>query len=245
MTDTHGNKEIAESLLRELPGVVGAFVQADGTGNPREIHLLIKAGPRPREFAQQVKTVLEAQLRIPIDQRIVSIAQLAAEKPPHRFNAPAPTPVSSPGDMPLARLRLQGVDAEVRGNYVTVHVRIEHESREIVCQATEVEAGEGRARAAGVATVEAVNRIAGDHARFGLDFAAPVHAVGQAYALASVIVTSPHLGRRPVTVSGAHRVEDDIETATALSVLKATNRLLGFVRGRALRRPRFPHGPLE
>jgi hypothetical protein len=33
--DSEGTKTTAETVLRELPGVVGAFVQPDAFGNPR------------------------------------------------------------------------------------------------------------------------------------------------------------------------------------------------------------------
>jgi hypothetical protein len=219
---------------------VGAFVQPDPNGHPREIHLLIQAGPHPRDFAQQVKSMLETRLRITIDQRIVSIAQLAEEKKPQaRPERAAGTLSTEPAnaESTLARVRLAGVETGVRGNHVTVRVRLDHEGREILGEATEIDAGDGRSRAAGKAAIEAVNRISDDQARFGLDFAVEVTAVGNRYALASVTVTSPHLGRRPVSVAGAHPIEDTLETAAALSVLKATNRLLGFaLRQRSPRR---------
>jgi len=242
-----GMKETAETALRELPGVVGAFVQPDANGHPREIHLLIKAGPHPRDVAQQVKSLLETRLSIAIDQRIVSIAQLADEKKPAARAAgtgATAAPASEPVDPGLGRVRLTGVETTVRGNHVTVRVRLDHDGREIVGEAAEIDAGDGRSRAAGNAAIEAVNRISGDQARFGLDFAVEVTAVGHPYALASVTVTSSLVGRRPVSVAGAHPVEDTLETAAAMSVLKATNRLLGFaLKERSTRRPRAPHEP--
>jgi hypothetical protein len=240
-----GMKESAETALRELPGVVGAFVQPDANGHPREIHLLIKAGPHPRDVAQQVKSLLETRLSIAIDQRIVSIAQLAEDrKPPARMSGSAvdAAAASEPVDAGLGRVRLTGVETAVRGNHVTVRVRLDHDGRDIVGEASELDAGDGRSRAAGNAAIEAVNRISGEQAKFGLDFAVEVTAVGHPYALASVTVTSPMLGRRPVSVAGAHPVEDTLETAAAMSVLKATNRLLGFaLRQKSTRRARAPH----
>lgn len=74
-------KEAAEAALRELPSVVGAFVKEDVYGHPREIHLLIRPGPDPRYLAHDVRDLLEERLGIPVDQRVISIAQLAAALP--------------------------------------------------------------------------------------------------------------------------------------------------------------------
>jgi hypothetical protein len=234
--DDQDIKHTAETVLRDLPGVVGAFVQPDAFGHPREIHLLIKPGPQPREFAHHVRSVLESRLRIPIDKRIISIAQLANEK----------EPASADGEMPAhgadhgGRYRLLGIETDVVDRRVTVRLRLLFDGNEIAGEATEIEARDGRARAAAMAALDAVNRIAGNQARFGLDFATIVEAVGYEYALASIAVTSPHLGRRAVSLTGANRVvEEDTETASALAALKATNRVLGFVMGRADRRLRF------
>jgi hypothetical protein len=45
-----GTKEVAEAMLRELPSVIGAFVREDVHGHPREVHLLVRAGPNPRTW---------------------------------------------------------------------------------------------------------------------------------------------------------------------------------------------------
>jgi AraC-like DNA-binding protein len=71
-------KEAAEALLRELPSVLGAFVREDINGHPREIHLLVGPGPSVKLLAQDVRDLLEERLEVPIDHRIISIAQLAA-----------------------------------------------------------------------------------------------------------------------------------------------------------------------
>jgi hypothetical protein len=80
--NTDSTKQVAEALLRELPSVIGACVREDVHGHPREIHLLVRAGPNPRHLAYDVRDLLEERLGIPIDQRVISIAQLAPGKRP-------------------------------------------------------------------------------------------------------------------------------------------------------------------
>ncbi len=79
-------KHAAEAVLRELPSVVGACVREDVNGHPREVHLLVRGVTDVRGLAHDVRDLLEERLEIPIDQRIISIAQLS-ESP-----APAPRP---------------------------------------------------------------------------------------------------------------------------------------------------------
>lgn len=76
-----GTKARAEAVLRELPSVVDAFVREDVYGDPREVHLLIRPGPEPRDLATDVRELLEERLGVPVDQRIISIAQLRVAAP--------------------------------------------------------------------------------------------------------------------------------------------------------------------
>jgi hypothetical protein len=80
--NTEGTKEAAEAVLRELPSVIGAFVREDINGHPREVHLLVRAGPNARHLAYDVRDLLEERLGVPIDQRVISIAQLAEGRRP-------------------------------------------------------------------------------------------------------------------------------------------------------------------
>src|SRR5688572_16103468 len=71
-------KAEAEAVLRELPSVLGAFVREDVHGHPREVHLLVKAGTAPRDLARDVRDMLEEKLGVPVDQRVISIAQVSS-----------------------------------------------------------------------------------------------------------------------------------------------------------------------
>jgi hypothetical protein len=77
-----GTKEAAEAVLRDLPSVIGAFVREDVHGHPREVHLLVRSGPNPRHLAYDVRELLEERLGVPVDQRVISIAQLAEGRTP-------------------------------------------------------------------------------------------------------------------------------------------------------------------
>ncbi|MCI0432610.1 MAG: hypothetical protein L0271_03025 [Gemmatimonadetes bacterium] len=227
-------KTAAESVLRELPAVVGVFVRPDAFGHPREIHLLIGPGPKPREFAEHVKAVLEDRLRIPIDQRIISIAQVA--------DAPATTaPEPEPQVLPAVqeRVRLDHVESSTIEGRVTVRARLLTGAHEFEGEATELESGSGRSRAAARAVLAACDRLTEAGGRFSLEFAILVAGTEADYILCSATVSAQRLGRRSERVFGAHPIEDQVETAAALATLKAVNRLLSFLlNGQAARSPR-------
>jgi len=265
-------KEAAEAVLRELPSVVGAFVKEDVYGQPREIHLLVRPGPDPRYLAHDVRELLEERLGIPVDQRVISIAQLAAADPaavpPARTARPAesaaaPGPGSGaaatghtgaperPGgdlgsgaaDVPAAvpgststagadvdpRVRFVGVETQARDARVLVRAKLRSGSRELLGESTELEGLIGRARGGAAAALQAVNGAAELQGRFELENVSVVRVQDRDYVLVSAYASSPYLGRRPLSLAGAHPVELDAESAGALAALKAVNRVVALM----------------
>ena len=246
------NKAAAEAVLRELPSVLGAYVSEDLEGNPREIHLLVRHGPDTAGLARDIRSLLEERLGIPIDQRVISIAQLApasdveevpagaaeevattdavrAEQP---TAAPSPTKRAAPapqGETALdgGRPVFAGLEARTSAGHVVVTVRLEWQGRESTGEAEAVDTPVGRARAAASATLKsAANAEWNRELSLELDFASVVQALDGEYILVSVLGMSSRLGRRPLPLVSAHPIESDVETAAALGALKAINRIL-------------------
>jgi len=250
-----GTKEAAESVLRELPSVVGAFVREDAYGNPREIHLLIKAGPKAAHFARDIKDLLEERLGIPIDQRIISIAQLAGDsvgvsgvalspdapvdvRTSAAERGAAPAPGSAGGEAERgagadsrARLQFLSAENETADGRVVVRVKLAWEDSEYVGEAVELEAGSGHCRAGATAALRAANAACDGRAHFELEAATVVRALDRRYAMVTALASSPALGRQPLMLSGAKPVEElePLETAAVLATLKAVNRVLGLI----------------
>jgi hypothetical protein len=232
-------KEAAEAVLRELPSVIGACVREDVYGHPREIHLLVRAGPNPRHLAYDVRDLLEERLGIPVDQRVISIAQIAPGKEPGPLGggtAPAATPtepatVEEPASASTAepRVRFTGVSTEAMDGRARVRVRLELADGTHTGEAMGVDSAAGRSRAAATAALTAINETCVGRARFEVEHAALVEAFDRDYVLVSVLVSSPYLGRRPISLVGAHPVELDGESAAVLAALKAINRTLSLV----------------
>lgn len=229
-------KSTAEAVLRELPSVMGAYVSEDLEGHPREIHLLIGDGPDPGSLARDIRGLLEERLGIPIDQRVISIAQLAESAahavpqadPEQRQRGPDASNEDVAAPSP-ARPVFAGIQSTTTAGHATVGVRLEWESTLSTGTAEAVDTRPGRARAAATATLRsAADAPWNDGLGLELDFASIVPALDGEYVLVSVLAVSPRLGRRPLSLVGAHPVDSDIESATALATLKAINRVLGL-----------------
>jgi hypothetical protein len=251
-------KEAAEAALRELPSVIGAFVKEDVYGHPREIHLLIRPGPDPRYLAHDVRDLLEERLGIPVDQRVISIAQLAAattEPEPASVGEAEPgagdqvvgradadaapgslapdrlAPAEAAGEPHDAspRLRFLGVETQARDARVLVRARLAAGAQELRGEAVDLEAASGRARAGAAAALQAVSGAANLQGRFELENASVIRIEDREYVLVSAFASSPYLGRRPLSLAGAQQVEVDIESAAALAALKAVNRVVSLM----------------
>ena len=247
------NKAAAEAVLRELPSVLGAYVSEDLEGNPREIHLLVRHGPDTASLARDIRSLLEERLGIPIDQRVISIAQLApasdtegpagaagevaattdAVQAEEAATAPSPAMRAAPArkaDTALddgGRPVFAGLEARTSAGHVVVTVRLEWRGRESAGEAEAVDTPVGRARAAASATLKsAASAEWNRELSLELDFASVVQALDGEYILVSVLGMSSRLGRRPLPLVSAHPIESDVETAAALGALKAINRIL-------------------
>jgi hypothetical protein len=218
-------KETAEALLRELPSVLGAFVREDINGHPREIHLLVSPGPSVKLLAQDVRDLLEERLGVHIDHRIISIAQLAENISEFDVGDTLGAPADTSTDE--QRVRFAGVTSEVRDQRVRVMARLEAGEEEHLGEATELDLGTGRIRASAIATLRAATLACEEDVRLELESVSLIKAFDREYILVSVLAGSPTLGRKLLQLAGAHPIEQDAETAAALAILKATNRVLG------------------
>lgn len=227
-------KAAAEAALLELPSVMGAFVREDIHGSPREIHLLIQAGPDAGDLARDIRELLEERLGVPIDQRVISIAQVE----PTYSKAPdvaSPRPPDPPRDHATsfvprthARAVFRGIESTVDGGRIRVGVRLHWAGEVHTGEGEELETANGRARAASVATLRAAMAAAWESLRLDLELVSVVQAVDRSFVLISVLALSPTLGRHPLSLVGIQPVETDIESAAALATLKAVNRVLSL-----------------
>jgi hypothetical protein len=250
-----GTKEAAEAVLRDLPSVIGAFVREDVHGHPREVHLLVRSGPNPRHLAYDVRELLEERLGVPVDQRVISIAQLAEGRTPGPLLAdaagmsrpvaaePYQPPLSEAAPQPSQRqpepqppvrqkeprLRFRGITTEAMESRVRIRVTLTLDEDEMTGEAFGLDTGPARLRAVAAAALKGVDSTCVGRARFEVEHTSVVHAFERDYVIVNVLASSPYLGRRPIHLVGAQPVEMDPESAAALATLKAVNRILSLM----------------
>jgi len=220
-------KAEAEAVLRELPSVLGAFVREDVYGHPREVHLLVKSGTVPRDLARDVRDLLEEKLGVPVDQRVISIAQVDANGGTTLEDAlgPAHAPGSAPPAVPR-RVTLLRVESSRSLGWIETRAWVRRGEAEFEGSAREVESAGGAARAGARAVAAALSTACGASLRVDIESVSLLHAFDRQQALVSLSAASPLFGRSVRTLVGAHPVESDAVEAGALAVLKATNRVV-------------------
>lgn len=218
-------KEAAEALLRELPSVLGAFVREDVNGHPREIHLLVSPGPNVKLLAQDVQGLLEERLGVPIDHRVISIAQLAEDVADFTTD-PTLESITESG-APERRVRFINVVSEIRDQRIRVRAQLQFGETIHEGEATEIDVGIGRLRAASAATLMAAAQATQQDVWLQLESISVIKAFDREYVLVAVLAGAPAFGRKLLQLAGAQPIEQDGETAAAFATLKAINRVLG------------------
>lgn len=225
-------KSTAESVLRELPSVLGAHVSEDLEGSLREIHVLVRHGPDAASLARDIRGLLEERLGIPIDQRVISIAQLEQDPDGEAAEVELQIPANEQDGGPEpdaieSRPVFAGMESRATAGHVTLSVQLEWRGGVSEGTSDALDTPTGRARAAATATLRSATGGAWNQdLDLELDFASVVTKPDGEYVLVSVLAISSRLGRRPLGLVGVHPVETDVESAAALATLKAINRVV-------------------
>lgn len=232
MPQRHTKAE-AEAVLRELPSVLGAFVREDVHGHPREVHLLVRHDTVPRDLARDVRDLLEERLGVPVDQRVISIAQVAANGTTLRDALQDAEKMGVDGagaaeEPPPTRLALVSIESSRSLGWIETRALLRRGVVEFEGTAREVESAGGGARAGARATAAALSAACEPGLRVDVETVSLVSAFDREHALVSTAAASPLLGRGVRTLVAAQPVGGDAVEAAALAVLKATNRVVAL-----------------
>lgn len=226
-------------LLASLAGVLSAHVVTEPSGRITEIHILASPDLHPKQVVRNVESALSAGLGIPIDRRIVSVAQLRTADSTVSSNgqtttAPADGPELPAGSTPTAedeleptpdsavarRLEFVRYKSNRQGDSCTCEVVLRGEDAEIAGHGTSTNTAGGRAEAAARAVLDGI-RKARPELRLELEGATLSSARGRTF----ILVAAHLLGDRDtVRLAGAARMTRSPEEAAILAALQATNR---------------------
>lgn len=232
--------DVAE-LLASLAGVLSAHVVTEPGGRIAEIHILSAPDLHPKQVVRNVESALSAGLGMPIDRRIVSVAQVKTADHSISRNgqttdgrgaagsAAADTGVettetaSKEPDPTSQRLEFIRYRANRQGDNCTCEVVLRGASGEVPGTGTASNTAGGRAEAAARAVLDGI-RTARPELRLELDGATLSSARGRTF-----VIVAAHLlrDRDTVRLAGAARMTRSPEEAAILAALQATNRWSG------------------
>lgn len=204
----HGVKLLeVESAIAALDGIEAVRLVPGERRPVDELHVVVTSEREPKQTVRDVQSLLQASYNLDIDRRVISVVQLADDTGA-RLRDGMPRPV------------LDTVQMEVRGGETSVTVGLTSDDRDVLGAAGPV-ADSGIARAAAVATLEAVNDLLDG---LSLDLVgAEVVSVGAQRVAVAAVVASDGRSREALTGSAAIRTHE--ADAIARAVLDATNRL--------------------
>ena len=232
MPQRHTKAE-AEAVLRELPSVIGAFVREDVYGHPREVHLLVRPGTSPRDLARDVRDLLEERLGVPVDQRVISIAQVAANGTTleDALGVEDGRNGRLEPDIRAGRLELVRIESTRSLGWIETRAVLRRGDVEHEGSAREVESPGGAARAGARAAAAALSSACDAALLVDIASVSLQALFDREHVLVSMTAGSPLFGRSLRTLVGSHGVDGDVVEAAALAVLKATNRVVELALG--------------
>lgn len=223
--------DAAERLLCALAGIVSAHIVTGDDGRMVEIHVLATSELHPKQVVRNVESALSAGLGIPIDRRIVSVAQIRTEtsngsgtggREDAQVESPA-APAAMPGAVDTGRLQYVRYEARRREERCTCSVVLRSGEEEVTGTGDGPDTAAGRAEAAARAVFDAIGR-ARPALRLKLEGAVITHSRGRSFA---IISAHRLLDRATVPLAGAAVLHRSPEEAAILAALQASNRCSG------------------
>lgn len=228
----------AEELLSTLQDVVSARIVADATGGIDSIHVLVMGTSTPKQIVRNIESALMAQLGMRVDHRKISVATTVkrptnpeGEVAVESKAAPAAAPIAESASGPVNVGRsLYFEDVEVRGSRakgVACKVTLRRGKEQFVGEAEGFESDRSRLEIAARAALAAIALCDGGKMKLSYEGGKLIDAFERQLVLVGVTVTQ---GRHRVFLTGSCEVKENLETASALAVLNATNRWIEGVR---------------
>ena len=203
-----------ELALSQVADIKAARVVVSPEGTIEEIHVLALPTKSPKQLVRDIESTIMAAFGIPIDHRMVSIAQLGHDM--------LPEPVSR--DRPRARIK--SINAEVSGVHASITVALELETDTYVGVAAGPASETARKRLVAQATLNAVEEYLRGTMSFALEDVEIVKLGRESVAVACLtLVTS--FGEQ--ALSGAALVRQNDKDSIVKATLDAINRRIGFL----------------
>lgn len=210
-------RRTVEQALRSLTGVHGARLVPGYERPVDEIHVLTEEGRGAKATVRDVQTLLLARFDLPVDHRVVSVAQIDQPR----------VLGSRPGRVSLEQVRTTRSGMTVEAEVILLDEGVRH-----VGTASGPASAPGQRRTTGRATLEALRGLLGRDLVVELEGASIERVTGRPIAVGLVHASTD---RGSLTLVGGALVEDGEHEAIARAVLDACNRQLESARAPASR----------
>jgi hypothetical protein len=200
--------ESLQRLISMLPGVLGVKAVADTEGKLKEIHILAGPERHPKQIVRDVRSAVAAQLRIDLDHRLISIAQLGSA---HSVQQ---------------RLAVDVIQLRTKGDSFEASVELTLNDNRYVGYAKGVASTQERLRLLADATISAVEQF------FGKNMSIYVEDVRWVQLLSGrAIITVVNIMERQVEqlLAGCAYIKRDEADAVVRATLSAVNRRISCV----------------
>lgn len=204
----HTKIEEYESFLNKIPGVISSKIVLDQEGNIVELHILANIERNPKQIARDVQSALMAKYGIPIDHKVISIAQTQDSKL-CRINP---------------RLVIKSVSISIEDSRVEARVVLTKDDKTFEGIARGLNFTQGRFRALAEATLNAIQQFLGGECLFSVTDIQKTTMSGKAVCIVAISQVSEH---EENFLIGSSPIEYDENKAVVKAVLDALNRKLG------------------
>ncbi|MGQ9603716.1 MAG: hypothetical protein ACUVUU_05840 [bacterium] len=208
-----GQHRLEPGRIREaitaIPDVASCDVEMDGSGGISAVHVVTRSQRPPKQIVRDVESVLAAEFGLKIDHRKVSVARVEVEG----------RKISELG----GRARLVSIKLSTEGAKGYCEVVLERNDSRFKGEASGVPLGTGRLRLIARATSQAICKMAKGYAELDLIDLLKIRC-GETNAVVVILLCVAE--GEPKELAGCVPYSDDDQSAVALAVLDACNRIV-------------------
>ncbi len=198
-----------KEALSAIPDVASCNVEMDGSGGISAVHVVTRSQRPPKQIVRDVESVLAAEFGVKIDHRKISVARLEVEE----------RKIAELG----GRARLVSIRLSTEGARGTCEVVLERNDGRFKGEASGVALGIGKLRLIARATADAICKMAKGYAETDLVDVLKIR-TGETNAVVVILLCVAE--GEPKQLAGCVTYSDDEQSAVALAVLDACNRIV-------------------
>jgi phosphopantetheinyl transferase (holo-ACP synthase) len=209
MTLDHSKIQEYESFLNKIPGIISSKIVLNQEGNIVELHILASTARNPKQISRDIQSALLAKYGIPLDHKVISIAQIQDESKICYSNS---------------RLVLKNISISMEDSQIEARVVLTKDDKVFEGVSRGINFTQGRFRALAEATINAIQQFLGSECMFSVIDIQKTTISGKPVCIVAVSQVTEQIENFLV---GSSPIEQDDNKAVVKAVLDALNRKLG------------------